>query len=63
MPVRALQGGDIAESARGAGAVADVGGRQVNHEKPPIGIDGDVALAAEYCLAGVVTPCFKYGEP
>lgn len=40
----------------GTGAVGDIGGRQIDHQKPPIGIDGDVALAADNLLVRVVTP-------
>jgi hypothetical protein len=35
----------------------DVGAGQMNHQEPPVGTDGDVALATDNLLARVVSPC------
>ena len=42
------------------GAVGDVGGRQIDHQKTTVGVDRDVALAARDLLARVVSPCFSF---
>src|SRR5277367_1756974 len=42
------------------GAVGDVGGRQIDHQKTAVGVDRDVALATHDLLARVVSPCFRF---
>ena len=42
------------------GAVGDVGGRQIDHQKTAVGVDRDVALATHDLLARVVSPCFSF---
>src|ERR1700722_20081426 len=42
------------------GAVGDVGGRQIDHQKTTLGVNGDVALATHDLLARVVSPCFGF---
>ena len=42
------------------GAVRDVGGRQIDHQKTAVGANRDVALAARDRLARVVSPCFRF---
>src|ERR1017187_811986 len=39
-----------------AGAVGGIGGRQVDHQEPSIGVHRDVPLAPDDLLAGVVAP-------
>jgi hypothetical protein len=45
---------DRIEDHLSAGAVGDISGRQVEHEQPAVGIDGDMAFAAGDLLAGVI---------
>ena len=42
------------------GAVGDVGGRQIDHQKTAVGVDRDVALATHDLLARVVSPYFSF---
>jgi len=42
--------------------VGYVGGRQVDHEEPPIGIHRDVAFPPDDLLAGVVAALFRVGR-
>ena len=42
------------------GAVGDVGGRQIDHQKTAVGVDRDVALATHDPLARIVSPCFSF---
>src|SRR3954468_13830362 len=39
-----------------AGAIADVGRGQVDHQQPPVGVNRDVAFAPHEFLARVITP-------
>ena len=40
-------------------AVGDVGGRQIDHEKAAVSVDGDVPLSPDDLFGGVVTPCLR----
>ena len=41
----------------GPGAVGEIGGRQIDHQKAAVGVDSDVALATHDLLARIVSPC------
>src|SRR6185437_11801041 len=51
---------DAVEDHLGAGAVGDIGSGEVDHKQAAIGVHGDVALAPDDLLAGVVTSCFCF---
>ena len=51
---------DAVQDHLGPGAVGDVGGRQIDHQKTAVGVDRDVALATDDLLARVVSPCFRF---
>src|SRR3546814_1991807 len=53
---------DAVENSLCASAVGDVGGRQVGHQKPPVGIDRNVAFAADDLLARVIAPLRARGR-
>jgi hypothetical protein len=47
---------DAIQDGLSSGAVGDVGGSQVDHQQPAIGIDRDMTFAANNLLARVVFP-------
>ncbi len=49
---------DRIEDHLGACGIGDIGGGQVDHQEPPIGVDGDMAFAAHDLLPGVVASLF-----
>ncbi len=53
---------DAVQDRLSPGAVGDIGRRQVDHQQPPIRIDGDVALAADN-LFRRRTLLFRLAEP
>ena len=52
---------DCVEDHLGTGAVRYIGGGQIDHQQPAITVDGDMTLAADDLLAGIVAPLTRAG--
>lgn len=50
---------DSRDYGLGTGAVRDVGGGQIDHQQPAIGVYGDVTLATDNLLSSIVATLFS----